>query len=370
MKKVKPIIATLISALNFNMVGCASPVTNFENYVKNNNAIEAAIDNENGENELRHEVYRPEVNDEENGQKNEVVNTITEDISDATIEVSEEIQEVDPLNALGLIEKSFVIANTDVNVRDEAGNIIGVLYEGRTMPFVTTTEDGRYVIDFYGNQGSVASEYASLTTKYDMSLPILKVGYAPNDTSIFIPQAFSVNGIDENVSIPSLECFEIYGEDDTTYFVRTNDYVGYIEKKAVTLLEDTFVVIDISDQELKLYKDNGIILTTPVVTGKPSTPTDEGLFKIYDISYSRYLVGPNYRSYVDIMMKYNGGEGLHDAEYHAHDNGFNHGWRAIGEFGGDTYLEDGSHGCVNMMHDEVMKVSEYVGLGTKVLVKK
>ena len=99
MKKVKPIIATLISALNFNMVGCASPVTNLENYVKNNNSIEAAIDNENGKNELRHEAYRPEVNDKENVQKNEVVNTITEDISDATIEVSEEIQEVDPLNA-------------------------------------------------------------------------------------------------------------------------------------------------------------------------------------------------------------------------------------------------------------------------------
>ena len=66
-------------------------------------------------------------------------------------------------------------------------------------------------------------------------------------------------------------------------FVRTNDYVGYIDKKAVILLEDTFVVIDISNQELKLYKDNGVILTTPVVTGKPSTPTDEGMFEIYKL---------------------------------------------------------------------------------------
>ena len=70
------------------------------------------------------------------------------------------------------------------------------------------------------------------------------------------------------------------------------------------------------------------------------------------------------------MMKYNGGEGLHDAQYHTHEDGFKHGWRDASEFGGDTYLKHGSHGCINMIHDDVMTVSDYVDIGTKVLVKE
>ena len=112
------------------------------------------------------------------------------------------------------------------------------------------------------------------------------------------------------------------------------------------------------------------ILTSPVVTGKPATPTNEGLFNIYNITYDRYLIGKGYESYVDIMMKFDGNIGLHDAEYHTNENGKFHGWRASSDFGGETYIKNGSHGCVNMPHDEVMEVSEYVGLGTKVLVKK
>ena len=69
-------------------------------------------------------------------------------------------------------------------------------------------------------------------------------------------------------------------------------------------------------------------------------------------------------------MYYNGGEGLHDAEYHSCDAKKNHGWRCREEFGGETYINNGSHGCVNMMHDDVMEVSEYVEVGTPVLVKK
>ena len=70
------------------------------------------------------------------------------------------------------------------------------------------------------------------------------------------------------------------------------------------------------------------------------------------------------------MMKYNGGEGLHDAEYHTHENGFQHGWRDASEFGGDTYIKNGSHGCINMLHDDVMIIRDNVDIGTKVLVKE
>lgn len=198
---------------------------------------------------------------------------------------------------------------------------------------------------------------------------IESIYYVKNDTTLTIP-SFLTDGIEEQVTLPKLECLEVYDIVDGTCLVKTNEYIGFTTLENLEELTGTFVVVDISSQEVKLYCNNEIILTTPVVTGKPSTPSDKGLFEIYDISHSRYLVGPNYKSYVDIMMKYNGGEGLHDAQYHTHEDGFKHGWRDASEFGGDTYLKHGSHGCINMLHDDVMTVSDYVDIGTKVLVKE
>lgn len=199
---------------------------------------------------------------------------------------------------------------------------------------------------------------------------IQKIYYATSDIELTIPSYLSDSNIEETVTLPKLECLEVYDEVDDLYLVKTNEYIGYIKKDNLEELTGTFVVVDISSQEVKLYSDNQVILTTPVVTGKPSTPSDKGIFEIYDISGPRYLVGPNYRSYVDIMMKYNGGEGLHDAQYHKHEDGFKHGWRDISEFGGETYLTDGSHGCINMLHDAAMIVRDNVDIGTKVLVKE
>ncbi len=194
--------------------------------------------------------------------------------------------------------------------------------------------------------------------------------YVKEDTTLTIPSFLIESKVEEQVTLPKLECLEVYDIVDGTCLVKTNEYVGFTTLENLEELTGTFVVVDISSQEVKLYCNNEVILTTPVVTGKPSTPSDKGLFEIYDISHSRYLVGPNYKSYVDIMMKYNGGEGLHDAQYHTHEDGFRHGWRDASEFGGDTYLKHGSHGCINMIHDDVMTVSDYVDIGTKVLVKE
>ena len=199
---------------------------------------------------------------------------------------------------------------------------------------------------------------------------IESIYYVKNDTTLTIPSFLTESKVEEQVTLPKLECLEVYDTLDDTCLVKTNEYVGFTTLENLEELTGTFVVVDISSQEVKLYCNNEVILTTPVVTGKPSTPSDKGLFEIYDISHSRYLIGPNYKSYVDIMMKYNGGEGLHDAQYHTHEDGFRHGWRDASEFGGDTYLKHGSHGCINMIHDDVMTVSDYVDIGKKVLVKE
>ena len=40
-----------------------------------------------------------------------------------------------------------------------------------------------------------------------------------------------------------------------------------------------------------MYNEEDLLFTTPVTTGKDSTPSDKGLFKIYAKETQRYLVG-------------------------------------------------------------------------------
>ena len=56
--------------------------------------------------------------------------------------------------------------------------------------------------------------------------------------------------------------------------------------------------------------------------------------------------------------------------FKSNSDGRKHGWRSHEEFGGQTYLTNGSHGCINMLNDDVMLVSQYVEVGTPVIVKK
>jgi len=101
----------------------------------------------------------------------------------------------------------------------------------------------------------------------------------------------------------------------------------------------SYVEISIAEQTLWLYKDKNLVLSTPVVTGLPSggRETYKGCYNI-DYKEEHATLGTldtqGYSSPVDYWAPFNQGEGLHDAP-----------WRT--EFGGNIYLTDGSHGCVN-----------------------
>lgn len=289
---------------------------------------------------------------------------IAEEIS--SIEDTQEIIEEETIKP---ILQSVIIANIDTPIYNANNELVGILPEARNLPYKALIEPNMYEVDYYNETCYVLKENVTLGSVFLFSSNIEKIVYTTSELALRLIPELQTPEI-ANINIPIREVLEVYDEFEDEYLVKVDDYIGYVDKEALNDLIGTFVVIDISNQELKLYQDNAVILKTPVVTGAPGTPSDEGLFEIYHISHNRYLVGPGYRSYVDIMMKYNGGEGLHDAQYHTNDDGFSHGWRSISEFGGQTFLTDGSHGCINMLHDDVMEVADYVDIGTKVLVKK
>ena len=119
----------------------------------------------------------------------------------------------------------------------------------------------------------------------------------------------------------------------------------------------SYVEIDLSAQKLWLYVNGERLLTTKLVSGSVAehccTPT--GVYSIYAKQTDRYLTGADYRSFVHYWMPFLGGYGLHDAS-----------WRS--SFGGDIYLYDGSHGCVNLPSSAAKKIYNNVSVGTKVIL--
>lgn len=139
----------------------------------------------------------------------------------------------------------------------------------------------------------------------------------------------------------------------------SDDTVGYIDFTMLELLPETYAEVDISEQKVYCYYQGELVLVADCVTGIPTYGTTKGTNKGYtEINgklYNSKLMGgaPS-----KIFISFNSdGEGFHDAR-----------WR--NQFGGDIYLTNGSHGCVNMKLEDVEVLDEYLHRGDKVLVHK
>lgn len=120
---------------------------------------------------------------------------------------------------------------------------------------------------------------------------------------------------------------------------------------------DTYIEVDMGNQKLYYYVDGELVIDTDVVTGNIRTKcnTPEGVNFIYNKEMNRTLVGANYRTKVKYWLPVIKAIGIHDAS-----------WRD--EFGGDIYLTDGSHGCVNTPTEAVSQLYEMVEVGTPVVM--
>jgi len=119
----------------------------------------------------------------------------------------------------------------------------------------------------------------------------------------------------------------------------------------------TYIEVDLTAQHLWFYKKGKCIVSTDFVSGKVAENmcTPNGVFSIYSKEPNRYLTGEDYRSFVNYWMPFYRGYGLHDAT-----------WRS--SFGGDIYLYNGSHGCVNLPLSAAGKIYKNASVGTKVIL--
>lgn len=125
-------------------------------------------------------------------------------------------------------------------------------------------------------------------------------------------------------------------------------------------LGGTYVEVDLDNQHLYLYQDGALIAEDDICSGDVATycTTPTGLYTIKSKETDRYLRGSDYVEWVSYWLPFYGNYGMHDATWRTYPE----------EFGGDVYLTNGSHGCINMPLELAEKVYQTVEVGTYVIL--
>ena len=220
---------------------------------------------------------------------------------------------------------------------------------------VTSNNKTGYICSAYTKAGATTDKYISscsdslsgpkVVTKRngsDSNLIPVKVSASSNSKTIYNVSAGTMCNYLETVS--------------GFYKIKINGSVGYVSSNYAMYIdsEETFVVVDLSDQLLKFYQNGKCSFKSRTVTGlsgyENAVNTRKGIYKIGYKSTNMYFKDSDV--YSNYWMQFDGGIGLHDA-----DN-----WR-------DSYGYRGSHGCVNIPLTVAYRLYNSIGVGTKVIVR-
>lgn len=261
----------------------------------------------------------------------------------------------------------IVLTTTDLNFRtlpSVESTKISTFKENTELTVLAKTLNNWLLVRHNNKIGYVHSNYTySLLDEININYPWL--GIYELNTSDVVYSITNLNircgngvGYDKIGVLDPYESVRVIEKYDDWYFVMTNEYqFGFVHKDYVNKIDNRYVIVDISEQSLYVYNNTSLWYKTPVTTGKDSTPSDIGLFEIYSKEKDTYLVGSDYKTFVNYWMPYNGGEGLHDATWH-------------NNFGTDLYKQYGSHGCINMPLSITGEIYDNLEVGSKVLVHK
>lgn len=139
----------------------------------------------------------------------------------------------------------------------------------------------------------------------------------------------------ENAIIAAIESEGDEAKAEATYRAKS-------ARPAHNEIGNTYIEVSIHHQRIWVYVDGECVLnddvtTGEITTGNPHTITNCGVFKLSYKTKNVTLRGSDYEEPVSYWMPFDGGIGFHDAT-----------WREDWEFGGENYMGNGSHGCINM----------------------
>lgn len=219
--------------------------------------------------------------------------------------------------------------------------------------WITGTQDGQIQV----NREQALAYVQSLAAKYDTAGTTRTFHTATGrDVNVSGPYGWKINQNDETEALIGMIRT---GESQT----REPVYASAAVERTAQEWGTTYVEVDLSGQHVYMVKDGAVVWDAPCVTGNLSKKYDTPA-GIYSLTYkerNRVLRGAKqadgsyeYESPVSYWMPFNGGIGLHDAD-----------WR--GSFGGNIYKTNGSHGCINLPPAKVGALYDMVYKGMPVI---
>lgn len=261
--------------------------------------------------------------------------------------------DLEKMNSLISSEITYQLPNEETYVLDAS-----ILYS-----WLVQSEDGKYFKD-----EEIWNQNIENFVKNEL---------APIANTVDSPKEFKPSGIDTTVSVQA----EDYG-----YLVDTEAEIQMLKedlegKHIVNRkpcyqktpisdknygLGESYIEIDLTRQKVWVYVDGYLEIETDCVTGciNKGHETPTGIFTLTYKEKDRVLRGRKlangryeYESPVSYWMPFNGGIGLHDAT-----------WRS--SFGGNIYINDGSHGCINLPFEAAKKLYDLINSEMPIIVYK
>ena len=261
-------------------------------------------------------------------------------------------------NKIGAVEITY-----DMTDREEIFDPVGTekLDHATIMDWITTDGDDITVDTDKATacvQKNISDKYDTLVTGYNFK------SKATEDGEITLP--IGVDGIygwktNVTATVEKLVDYIKAGDAVTIEPVYKVEGFRMNSNAGVKYTGNTYIEVDICHQHLWYYVNGELFLESDVVTGKESDPeraTPPGAYKVWSRESPRKLgtyAVQGYETWVNYWMPVTyTGIGLHDLNRSA--------------YGGDIYINNGSHGCINLPLDVAKKIYDEVTINTPVMI--
>ena len=197
-----------------------------------------------------------------------------------------------------------------------------------------------------------AAEYVkNLASAYNTAYKpkTLKTSYGKNVTITAGSYGWKIDQTKETAALVSL----IKNGEQTS---REPEYSQKAASRSGNDYGNTYVEINLTAQHLYFYVDGKLLVQSDFVSGNAAKgwSTPAGAYALTYKQRNATLKGQGYATPVSYWMPFNGGIGLHDAN-----------WRKT--FGGTIYKNKGSHGCINLPPAVAKTIYENISAGDPVL---
>ncbi len=260
------------------------------------------------------------------------------------------------------------VTKCNINIRSSPNtssskNIIGFADITDSFEYIDKENDW-YKIKYLGNTAYIHSKYGVEIAgkkdeqKFIKSVSLTKSSFFYKDTS---GTYYS--------TLPENQYARVIKEEDGYYKVCIDGIIGYIKKTNTKRLTDTFVIMDLGRQMVKVYKNNIEVHRAHTISGRKSMQTDTGTFT-FGHRLPNYQLTPDHK--VSFWMQFNGNQGLHDATWQEDDYFEEVARKAYERYASGipcTYpASHGSHGCGNLTYYDASIIYDYIRVGDNIIV--